>query len=243
MNDHLSLSLVLQVLNSSNLSRSGNFEANSGSPYAFYDKGCLTAGPSSSSKATTTSKAPISVSSSSPATSTSCGLTGYDKNNPVSFADSNKAADLGVTGCATLCQSTNGCNSFALSTQTCYLYNKPLAGNFKPDSSSPYKFYDLACVSAIPSSSSSKASPSTTSTSSSRISATSSRSTTSSTVSGARISSSSSSRSSSVSSSSLSKCHNDLCYKAVKSADFGVLSLGYKECQSFLLSTVTYSTS
>ncbi|KAF2671849.1 hypothetical protein BT63DRAFT_181504 [Microthyrium microscopicum] len=194
----------------------GNFNPNSESPYAFYDRSCATSSASSSSLAhssvstrsvsaspsrsassslrsstvsthallsssslvqsstssahvtsssslvlsstlSTITSASSSLSRSSTASSSvpsalSCGLVGYDKNSPESFTDSTSAAYHTLSGCVGLCKATSGCQSIALSSSICYLYKTPVAGNFKEDASSPYKFYDLACSGATSSS-------------------------------------------------------------------------------------------
>ncbi|KAF2669458.1 hypothetical protein BT63DRAFT_261501 [Microthyrium microscopicum] len=173
----------------------GNINANSNSPYAFYDRACVSATTSSHSSSSSSSSARSSAtsaatqssgrssstssaslltsssrsssvagssiqssttSSSIPSTSASCGLAGYDNNNPVSYTDSSNAAYRSLSGCATYCRSQSGkCLSFAWSSTTCLLYAKVVAGNFKANAKSPYSFYDLACIAPASSSMSS----------------------------------------------------------------------------------------
>lgn len=76
-------------------------------------------------------------------TERSCGLVGYDQNNPAPFCIKNYKCN--VADCLALCLSKPECKSYAVSSRGCYLYSAVVAGNFHPDANSPFKFYDKAC--------------------------------------------------------------------------------------------------
>ncbi|KAH7109964.1 hypothetical protein EDB81DRAFT_954171 [Dactylonectria macrodidyma] len=76
-------------------------------------------------------------------TERSCGLVGYDQNNPAPFYT--KSYKCNVADCLALCLSKPECKSYATSSSGCYLYSAAVAGNFYADANSPLKFYDKAC--------------------------------------------------------------------------------------------------
>ncbi|KAF2674056.1 hypothetical protein BT63DRAFT_1293 [Microthyrium microscopicum] len=166
----------------------GNLATNAASPFAFYDRACVSSVSSSirpssssihpsssstrpssssirpsSSSVRPSSTAAISsssltssrtstflsstrsstTSSSTASTSASCSLRGYDLNKPESYIDSSNAAYRSATGCAAFCKAQSTCVSFAWSSSVCYLYAKPVVGNFKADASSPYRKISL----------------------------------------------------------------------------------------------------
>jgi hypothetical protein len=107
---------------------SQNFNANSASPYTFYDATC-----------------PVGTGGSS----SSCGLVGYDNQNPVSFETSSDPAYLSASGCQGLCTATSGCNSFGVGSgdsALCLLYTSQVSQNFNANSASPYTFWDATCT-------------------------------------------------------------------------------------------------
>src|SRR6185436_12738537 len=74
-----------------------------------------------------------------------CASPGFDKSIPKAISDPRKKQKLNLQECKAACQSTRGCQSFANSKDKCMLYTAPVQGNFRSDSSSPYKFYDVSC--------------------------------------------------------------------------------------------------
>ncbi|KAH7001003.1 hypothetical protein EDB80DRAFT_721284 [Ilyonectria destructans] len=79
----------------------------------------------------------------STSTELSCGLVGYDLDNPAPFCF--KSSKCSVTDCLALCRSKSDCKSYAISSSGCYLYSAVVAGNFQLDANSPLTFYDKAC--------------------------------------------------------------------------------------------------
>ncbi|KAF2664189.1 hypothetical protein BT63DRAFT_465016 [Microthyrium microscopicum] len=123
------------------------------------------------SKATTSAKVSSKAATSSGISSTgstaSCGLVGYDSQNPSSYDYDGTAADATLAACGSRCQKSSTCLSFAFGSSACLLYTKVVANNIKLDSASPYTFYDVSCLSKAssiaPSSTSSNVAPSSSS--------------------------------------------------------------------------------
>ncbi|KAF2670696.1 hypothetical protein BT63DRAFT_422999 [Microthyrium microscopicum] len=100
--------------------------------------------------------------------SISCGVNGYDK-GVSAYYSSTKSSIATYAGCSGQCQNDASCKSFAVGSSTCLLYSTSVASNVNKITSSPYVFYDKACISASSSSTSAKQSIAATSTASSTL--------------------------------------------------------------------------
>lgn len=132
-----------------------------GSPYYFYDIGCET--------------------------QHTCGELG-DTYRWEPF-DYSTDSSLTEQKCIDKCVSLSNCKSYAYGNNECFIYDTIVQGNIKPRETSPYRFFDRACISA--------ASASTTSVTKSSTSATIVKTSTSSSVAGKGPATSSAARTSS----------------------------------------------
>ena len=142
---------------------SKNFEADSSSPYSFFDKSCApeipdtllpSEKPAKSSRVNPTKSVKSTKGFSSKKNSASatsgpvnpgspiCASVGYDRGRPEAFFYKKKKGTY--NSCKELCEE-NGCLSFAIGENSCILYGADLAKNFKADSSSPFTFWDASC--------------------------------------------------------------------------------------------------
>jgi hypothetical protein len=77
-----------------------------------------------------------------------CGLNG--RNTTIeSYKSLSGSAFSNSLGCSTKCSQSARCKSFSVGKTTCYLFPVAVAGNFEPDSTSPYVFYDAGCLSML----------------------------------------------------------------------------------------------
>lgn len=118
----------------------GNYIENASSTFLLYDKYyCAYEDSSSTTTAATPTPTPISACEVN-------GVAGYDKGSPLAYWYTEDPTTAALTGCTDLCKSKADCNSLAVGNGACLLYNAPLVNNINPVETSPYIFYDLACL-------------------------------------------------------------------------------------------------
>ncbi|KAG8628686.1 hypothetical protein KVT40_002551 [Elsinoe batatas] len=118
-----------------------------------------TPAPTTAAPSTTTA-APATTSA---ASSGSCGIHGYDLQNPAAFWSDGSGQFANLETCKGLCLQHDGALSFAFGANTCLCYKAPVLGNINPVDDSPYAFYDISCGGAVPSPSTTTYASSTTS--------------------------------------------------------------------------------
>ena len=148
-------------------SREDNFKEDDESSFTFYDRSCTdSSAPISSKRASTrypkttntsprvqkpTTTRTSNTPSGHPRPGGSCGVVGYDKGKEA-FMYKKSSRYRSFDGCKTLCETKNGCLSFAFGSDGCYIYRYAVAENFEYSTDSPYVFYDVGCEDVIVSS-------------------------------------------------------------------------------------------